>query len=246
MPLGYETVEGVLELMDRAGIDRAVVTSLNSVFYYDCEIGNRRTGRACAVHPDRLIPFAVLNPNLLGWREHLQDCIAAYGVRGIKLHPDYHKYSLLDERASEVMAEARRLDLPVYVQTGLIDIRHHPGYCFVPEVPMGEVAQAIERYPEVTFLVAGAKHFRSRVLELLDATTRDNFCIVTDGLGGPFDGIGGLATQVGASRMLFGSRTPLLYAEAARDVVAQSALSDKDRRLILGGNAAILLGLGGV
>ena len=239
----YETVEGLLELMDRAGIDRAAVTSLNSVFYYDCELGNHEVGRACAQHADRLLPFSVLNPNLLGWKAHLHECADAYGIRGIKLHPDYHKFSLLGEGAAQVMEEARRLGLLVYIQTSLLDLRHHPGYCFVPEVPIGEVAQAVERYSDNTFVVAGAKHFRTRARELFDAATGENFYAVTDGLGGPFDGLGELVEHVGAHRLLFGTRTPLLYAEAARDVVDQSMIDEHAKRLIMGENATALLGL---
>lgn len=75
----YETVEGVLALMDRAGIDVAAVSSLNSVFYYDGEAGNHEVGRACAEHAERLIPFVVLNPNLLGGR---RICISAWRRTG--------------------------------------------------------------------------------------------------------------------------------------------------------------------
>ena len=242
-PLQYDTVEGVLELMDRAGIDKAVVTSLNSVFYYDCEIGNREVGRACAQHPDRFIPFAVLNPHLLLWKEHLQECLQAYGVKGVKLHPDYHKYSLLDDGAAEIMAETQRLDLPVWIQTSIQDMRHHPGYCFVAETPILEVARAVERYADNKLIVAGGKHFRTRVPELLNATRREDYHIVTDGIGGPHDGLGGLVERIGSSRLLFGTRTPILYAEAAKSTVEQSTIGEEDKVKILGGNAAALLGL---
>src|SRR4051794_10512833 len=93
-PLGYENAEDILRLLDRAGIDRAAVSSLNSVFYYDAEIGNREVGEACRRYPDRLIPFVAINPNLLRWKEHLHACVETYGAKGIKLHPDYHKYGL--------------------------------------------------------------------------------------------------------------------------------------------------------
>ena len=160
MPLKYDTVAGVLELMDRAGIEKGVVTSLNSVFYYDCEIGNREVGQACHQHPDRFIPFVVLDPNLMLWKKHLQECLENYNVKGIKLHPDYHKYSLLEDKTAEIMEEARNYGLPVYIQTSLLDMRHHPGDCLVPEVPILEVAQAIERYSQNTFIIGGAQHFR--------------------------------------------------------------------------------------
>jgi predicted TIM-barrel fold metal-dependent hydrolase len=242
-PLGHETVDGVLELMDRAGIDKAVATSLNSVFYYDCEIGNREVGQACAQHPDRLIPFTVLNPHLMLWKEHLQECLEAYGTVGIKLHPDFHKYSLLDNVAAEVMDEARRLNLPVWIQTSLLDMRHYPGYCFVAEVPILEVARAVERYADNTLIIAGGKHFRTRVPELLDATEREDYYIVTDGIGGPYDGLGGLVERIGSGRLLLGTRTPILYPEAAVMTVEQSTIGEQEKEQILGGNAKTLLGL---
>jgi predicted TIM-barrel fold metal-dependent hydrolase len=242
-PLEYDTVDGVLTLMDRAGIDVGIVTSLDSVFYYDCETGNRRVGEACKQHPDRFVPLAVINPNLLSWKEHLDECLDAFAIKGIKLHPDFHKFSLLGEPAAGVMGEARRLGLAVYLQTSILDMRHHPGYCFVPEVPIAEVARAVERYPENTFIIGGGKHFAGRVNELLRNTDSENFYVVTDGLGGPFDGLGGLVQRIGSDRLLFGTRTPILYAEAAKWTVEQSTITEQDKTRILGENTAQLLGL---
>jgi len=246
MPLKYESAEDILRLMDRAGIERAVATSLNSVFYYDYEIGNREVGEACKRHPDRLMPFAVINPNFYLWKDHLRECVESYGVKGIKLHPDYHKFSLLAGEVADLMGEARRLKLPVYVQTSLLDMRHHPGYCFVPEVPILEVAQAIEHYPENTFIVGGGKHFSGSVQILLKyAPKSTNFYIAIDGIGGPFDGLERLVKQIGSSRILFGTRTPILYAEALKLMVELSKISSEDKEKILGGNAAELLSIKG-
>lgn len=249
--LGYEGADDMLRLMDRAGIDRAVVTSLDSVFYYDAEVGNHDVGQACRQHPDRLLPFAIINPNLARWREHLACCVQEYGAKGIKIHPDYHRFDLVlgnghRTEGEELMAEARRLGLPVYLQTSLFDMRHHPGYCFVWEVPVADVARALERYRENTFIIGGARWFSSVVQELLKLTHGSSvaqYFVATDGLGGPYDGIGELVGRIGASRFLFSSRTPLLYSEASKEMIEQSKLSDEDKKGILGLNAARLLGL---
>jgi predicted TIM-barrel fold metal-dependent hydrolase len=65
--------------------------------------------------------------------------------------------------------------------------------------------------------------------------------IVTDGCGGPFNGLGELVEQAGSSRLLFGTRIPILYAEASKLVIEQSDISPEDREKILGGNATKLL-----
>ncbi len=249
-PLGYESADDLLRLMDRAGVDMSVVTSLNSVFYYDAEIGNREVGEACRRHADRLIPFAVINPNLPRWREHLAACVEEYHIRGIRLHPDFHKYSLLPDawapEIAEVMAAAAERGLPVFIQTSLLDMRHYPGYCVVEEVPIRQVGEALERYRENTFVVGGGRWFRARATELIKharGANLTNLYIATDGLGGPWDGIGSFARQIGSDRLVFSSRAPLLYTEAARVVVETSELSAEEQAAILGGNAARLLGL---
>jgi uncharacterized protein len=249
--LGYEGVDDMLRLMDRAGIDRAVVTSLDSVFYYDAEIGNHDVGEACLRHPDRLIPYAIINPNLARWREHLARCVQDYGIKGIKLHPDYHKFDLLPGRlhrpeGEALMAEARRLGLPVYLQTSLFDMRHHPGYCFVWEIPVQDVARTLQRYQDNIFIIGGARWFSGVVEQLLTLTASSQvatYYVATDGLIGPYDGIAGLVGRIGASRFLFSSRTPLLYSEASRDMIQQSKLSAEEKTGIFGLNAANLLGL---
>lgn len=244
VPLQYDTVDGVLALMDRAGIERALVTTFNSVFYYDYQIGNHEVGAACKEHPHRLVPLAVVNPTFVSWREHLSHCVDSYGCRGIKLHPDYHRYGLLGPEVAEVMAAARELGLPVHVQTSLLDMRHHPGYCYVWEAPILDVANAIQAYPDNTLVIAGGKHFGSRVQELLRcAGASRNFYVVTDGLGGPCEGIGGLVEQLGYERLLYGSRLPLLYAEASRDMIEQSEIPQEQKDAIFSGNAWSLYGL---
>lgn len=106
------------------------------------------------------------------------------------------------------------------------------------------MARAVERYSANRFLVAGAKHFNSRVQEIArHAPGADNWAVVSDGLGGPFDGVGSLVEQMGASRLLYGSRLPLLYAEAAQEMVGQSLIAEDERRQIMGANAARLFGL---
>ena len=62
-------------------------------------------------------------------------------------------------------------------------------------------------------------------------------------IGGPYDGLGGLVERIGSPRLLFGTRTPILYAEAAVMTVEQSTIDEEDKERIFWGNAAALLSL---
>jgi hypothetical protein len=144
------------------------------------------------------------------------------------------------------MEQAAGLDLPIYIQTSMFDMRHHPGYCVVWEAPISDIGQAIELYPGNSFIVGGGRWFSSRVRELIKQVGRDgprNFAIATDGIGGTWEGVKGLVDQIGGTRILFGSRTPILYSEASKDMVEQSEITSEDKANILGENAARLLKL---
>jgi predicted TIM-barrel fold metal-dependent hydrolase len=83
-----------------------------------------------------------------------------------------------------------------------------------------------------------------KAIQLVNSVRRNKkLYIVTDGCGGPFDGLGGLVERTGSSRLLFGTRIPILHAEASKLVIEQSKINTADREKILGGNAADLLSL---
>jgi predicted TIM-barrel fold metal-dependent hydrolase len=152
------------------------------------------------------------------------------------------------DRVAALMGEAMRLGLLLYIQTSLLDMRHHPGYCYVHQVPVGDVAEAVKHYSENTFIVGGGRWFAGVARELVGRakhTGSKNFYIATDGLGGPWDGVRGLVDQIGSSRILFSSRTPILYSEASKLMIEHSPISEEEKEAILGSNAAQLLGLSG-
>lgn len=247
--LRYEGVKGVLALMDRAGIDKAVVTSLNSVFRVDYETGNSEVAKACRLHPDRFVPFAVINPNFRQWEEHLKICLEKYGFKGIKLHPDYHKYRLGQKEIRNLMAEAERLELPVYVQTSLVDhrnlSRYREFYCVVPETPVGEVASLIRNHPKNKIIVGGAIRGGNKAIGLVQQVKESkNFYIETSVMdAGPFDCVEKLVETIGSTKLLFGTRMPILIPEAAKSAIEKSNLSEEDKERILGGNAEELLSI---
>src|SRR5438093_9183878 len=112
-PVPDSTPDGLLKLMDRHGVDQAIVSSLQSVFYADPHDGNEELARWVAPHRDRLIPCATLNPTLPGWSTDLRQCCDEYGCRGVRLFTSHHRFSLTSTHCIELVNAAAQRGLHI-------------------------------------------------------------------------------------------------------------------------------------
>lgn len=108
----------LLRQMDAAGIDRAVIAPQDREIAFDNAAGNRRMLDLAAEHPDRLIPACSVNP----WSgssgiDELRRSASA-GARMLVLSPALQGFILSDELTDDLLVEAARLRLPVYIHTG--------------------------------------------------------------------------------------------------------------------------------
>jgi predicted TIM-barrel fold metal-dependent hydrolase len=78
----------ILRRMDRAGVERAVVTT------HPEQIDNDYIAAACRAHPDRLIGYAVVNPWLQESEDELRRCIETLGLVGLKLNSLRHGFAI--------------------------------------------------------------------------------------------------------------------------------------------------------
>src|SRR5438067_2431929 len=85
--LRHNNAAGLLALMDRAHIDRAIVSSASSITYRNPQPGNEEVAAEIKSKGDRLTGFAVLNPAYAGWRDDLKICHQQFGMRGLRLYP---------------------------------------------------------------------------------------------------------------------------------------------------------------
>lgn len=143
---GREDSRGVLQSLDEAGIDVAVLLApfLTDPFtLHDRQSlrdGNRHLADLVRGHADRLVGFAVVNPLHDEAADDLEEAVSRGGVRGLKLVPTgWYPY---DECAHRVYARANELGLPILFHSGIfIDgrsgrfcrpafyeaVREHPG-----------------------------------------------------------------------------------------------------------------------
>jgi predicted TIM-barrel fold metal-dependent hydrolase len=143
---GRETTTEVLEALDAAGVDVAVLLApfLDEPYRLDDPVSlraaNRRLGRLVQGHADRLIGFAVVNPLHSTAVDDLEAATQEFGLRGLKLVPSgWYPY---DDCAHRVYEKATGLNLPILFHSGIfIDgrsgrfcrpvfyeaVRDHPG-----------------------------------------------------------------------------------------------------------------------
>jgi predicted TIM-barrel fold metal-dependent hydrolase len=238
----YRPVKGLDELlrqMDRHGIERAAVSSLHAVFYFNPQDGNDELANAVAGHRDRLVPFAVLRPNFAGWQDDLARCADDYGMRGVVLYPNYHRYGLDEPSTGELakLCAARRL--PLCVQAGLEDPRRQFDREIVLEVSADAIGSLARAHPEVTVLALGLKIGQpERVGEPLP----ENFFFDLSNYE-HMNEIEKAVERFGAEKMLFGTNFPLFNVQANVDKLRLAAIGDRDRECIARGNAERLLRL---
>ena len=240
--LRYTTHIALLEKMDALGIEKAVVSPLENVFYKDQLAGNRQLHAEVDHHADRLLPAYTINPKFPGWEEDLALCVEQFGMRVMRLHPNYHQYDLDSAEGTAVLEAARKHGFVVIVATGIEDTRHHHPLVKVPDVPGAQVVAAVKAFPDVRFLVAAA-NFSGIAAVWSQAVHRENLYFEISRVQGPVGDIEKLCATMGADRVLLGTNLPLHVPEAATLAVAHAKISADQRRKIEQGNAARLFGL---
>jgi predicted TIM-barrel fold metal-dependent hydrolase len=131
-PQPYKVIDGdaMVQMLDEAGIERAVVLSGAYIFEspYATNVPdaaaklraeNDWTAAQVARHPGRLVGFCAVNPLTDTALPEIERCSRVLHLRGLKLHLGNSKVDLQNEahvaRVRQVFATANRLALPIVV-----------------------------------------------------------------------------------------------------------------------------------
>ena len=235
----------LLAAMDHDGVDHAVVMGMGWFDYEVAVEANDYIIEAVSKHPDRLTGFASVNP---AWGEaaveEIRRCAEA-GLRGIgELHPDTQGFDIADARAvAPLMELAGSLSLPVLLHCSEPVGHLYPGK---GRTTPDKVWQCIKSFPDNTIICAhwgGGLPFYSLMPEVGAALSNVYF----DSAASPFlyrsDIYARVGDLVGTDRILFATDYPLMPPSRPLAEVANTRLTECQRRQILGENAIRLLGL---
>lgn len=247
LQLQYNNCEGLLGRMNRFGVDLSVVSNLNGIFYKNTQSANKELHdelKSKKHFADRFVPFAVINPSYAGWRDDLETCATKFGMKGVRLYPQYHDYELDHPECVELLKRARDKRLPVAMSLRMVDYRQRSWMDLDKEWALKDVMPAIREVPDGNYLIVNVANSMSLSEEDMGLMQKTNVLLDTSGraVGNP----AAVMARFGKNKLALGTHAPvldyltgLLRIEAMRDAEADEATKE----LLRSGNAKRVLNL---
>jgi predicted TIM-barrel fold metal-dependent hydrolase len=244
-PWPFRSLEG--EQADRLvgrlkgyGVVQAWAGSFEALLHRDLRGVNARLVQWCrAVGNSFLLPMGVVNPKLPDWEEDLRQIVEEYGLPGIRLHPDYHQYSLDDPDFVRLLTLASRHGLVVQLVLMIEDERTvHPAVK-VPMVDPRPLAAVVSQIRGLKLVLLNAQRVTPLPLLAQIAQAGQVFVDISwqEGVGG----VENLLSRLPWQQVVFGSYSPRFYFASALLKLRESDLRGQPLRAIACENARTLL-----
>lgn len=210
--LRHNTAGDLLKLMDKHGIDKAIVSFINAIFYKDCHAGNIELATEANKHSDRLILFATLNPQYPGWKDDLKQCYEEFGMSGIRIFPHYHNYKLDSEISRDIINLATEMKMPVAMPMRVVDRRQRHWLDSVDDLSLSEIEKTIKECPEAKFIILNGRGFQNSALVKDEKLKSASFLIEISRLSVVLqEEIPKLIETIGPEKIAFGTGVPFSY-----------------------------------
>lgn len=234
-----DETDALLERLRKWSITQAWTGSLDGVFHRDVGGVNQRLFEECQRHTSLLIPFGTVNPTLPDWEEDLRRCHEDYRMPGIRLHPNYHGYTIDDPRLEQLLQLAIERDLIVQLAVRMDDTRVQHHLMQVADVNVDPLPALLQNVPGLRLMLINALRvvLQPKLRGIVDAGNVHVEISMLEGLGC----VGELLATMPLERVHFGSHLPLFNLESAILKLSESALTDDQREAITYRNAKRLI-----
>lgn len=242
--LRYRSACEVVELMDDKGIDMAVVSSINSIFYKNSHQGNKEIIEEIEECSERFIPLAVINPRYPGWERDLEECRDKLGMKGLRLFPRYHGYELDDSESVELVTRASEFGWPVFIPQRVVDPRQRHWFDVEEIVKFFEIKELREECPDVNLVIQEAAVPKNILDDSEDEKegTGEIFFEISR-IGVLRAGILKKAKEKAIEKLIFGTGLPFKCPEPVFVKLPFMDLDESQREKLLANNIAELLNL---
>ncbi len=246
--LKYDRTEALIAKLRGHRITQAWAGSFEAVLHKQLDASNRRLAEECRILGQGiLIPIGTINPSWPDWSEDLRRCHEQYGIRGLRLYPAYHGYTLDHPEFARMLDETAKRGILVQIAMRLEDERvHHPAID-VPEINIAKLVDAMKKVPSAKLqLINSAGPLLGRSVPALVRDTQVTFDIAaTEGNGGVGRLIEGnnpsYRGAIPVDRLLFGSHAPFFPCESALMKLFESPLDLGQLEKLMHANARRLI-----
>lgn len=228
--------EELVSGLRKQGVVQAWAGSLDAMLHKDIGAVNERLAVDCNRYGQGfLLPFGATNPMLPDWEEDLRRCHEIFRMPGVRVHTNYHSYTLEHPSFVRLLSicaernlivawmEDERTPVPA-LQAQIVDLR--------------PLAALLEAQSKVRVMVLnGFVSLRSVDLTWGRLKRFGNLTFAVAMLE-QLMGVKVLADAVGAERIVFGSYSQMFYFEAAFLKLREANLSPAETEALLSKNAA--------
>lgn len=224
----FDPPEAIIELMNEAGIEKAIVMT-----YADAPVLNPNALEyihdACKKYPDRLIPYARINPHADNAATLLEEAIVDLKMKGLKIHQESVTAAAHHDSVIRLVKKAAEFDAPILFHSGDEALS-------LPQ----QFTKLAEAAPEATIILAhmGGYHHTDDAIQVCEKY--DNLLLDTSACPYP-QKIKEAIERLGANRVLFGSDGPGCNPKLELQKVKRIGLSENEEQMVFHDNIALLL-----
>lgn len=234
--LADDTPDLLVAKLKARGVTQAWAGSFDGLFHRDIAAVNQRLAETCQQFGrDFLKPFGTINPVLPDWHDDLRRCHEVHKMPGLRLHPNYHGYTLDDSRFAELLSLAAERGLIVQLTLSMEDERTQHALHRVPHIDPKPLAGIIAKTPKLRLVLLNA--FRSLPVLQCGEVAKAGQVWFDIAMLESVAGVAKLVEQVSPERVLFGSHSPLFYFESAELKLVESGLPESVLQQIRSDNA---------
>ncbi len=234
---GDETPELVAMLRKR-GVTEAWAGSFDALLHKDLAGVNSRLAAECGAHGQNfLVPFGAIDIKLPDWEEDLRRCHEQFRMPGIRLHPNYHNYTLKDPAFERLLRLAAERSLIVQIAAWMEDERTQHPFLRVPVVDLDPLPALLEKVPSAKVVVLNGFMHTSTAVRLLSRFRQSGRVAFDIAMLENLLGVKSLIEAVGVEGVVFGSYAPMFIFESAALKLNEAALAESEEKLILERNA---------
>lgn len=227
----FDPPEKVVAIMDRCGIDKAVVSTYRNAPGADPGI-IEYVAEGTAKYPGRLIPFVRLNPRYGDLAiKALDRAVKKFGFQGVKLHPASYNLIPCGDVTVNIFRRAADYDIPVLLHCT------DEMMCLPLQIEM-----AMERSPRTKVIFAHLGGFCHTEDVIRVCERKENAYIDTSEVPNSHK-IKQAVSRLGAKRILFGTDIPTDNPELEIYKIKAANLGKEAENMIFFQNAAGLLKL---